>query len=268
MNEITSTEDNLLLPFERETMPEHYRPYFAAKRNNFFAGVQGSPNLWRFFCLLDMILFVEFQDMVRPTDTNSMVPLVLFLNAHAKIRISMELAFSRCMEEARSILRDAIETAVFAHFMLGEPNMQKVWLSKDNGKKEADEFKEAFEKDKRNKTFKGQAKLYEQWGHLSETGAHSTPQAVVSRFIIKESGQDMHFVLNYTGVEDRIWEPEMFTLLLNVSQIEQMVFNDFIKRLQFDEELLRNRAIAEQLQKLCLQELITKHNIQPPIRKP
>lgn len=268
MNEPTPKEDDLLLPFERGTVPEHYRPYLRAKRNNFCAGVQGSPNLWRFFGLLDLILFTEFQDMARATDTTRMVPLVLFLNAHAKIRVSMELTFSRCMEEARSILRDAIETAVFAHYMLGDPDLQTVWLSKDDGVKEANAFREAFEKDKRNRAFKGQSELYEQWGRLSETGAHSTPQAVVSRFVIKESAQDVHFALNYTGVEDCIWEPETFTLLLNVARIERMVFEDFKQRLQFDEELMRNRTRAEQLKELCRQEVIKKHNIQPPMRKP
>ncbi len=268
MTKPTTSEDNLMLPFARGIIPEHYRAYFAAKRNNFLVGVQGSPNLWRYFSLLDLILFTEFQDMARATDTDRMVPLVLFLNAHAKIRVSMELAFSRCMEEARSILRDAIETAVFAHYMLGDPKLQKVWLSKDDGRKEADEFREAFEKDKKNRAYKGQSELREQWGYLSETGAHSTPQAVVSRFVIRESGQDVHFELNYTGVEDRIWEPETFTLLLNVDRIERMVFDDFRQRLQFDEELMRNRTTGQQLQTLCRQEVIKKHNIQPPKRRP
>jgi len=218
--------------------------------------------------LLDLILFTEFQDMARATDTNRMFPLVLFLNAHAKIRVSTGLAFSRCMEEARSILRDAIETAVFAHYMLGDPNLQKVWLSKDDEVKEANQFKEAFEKDKKNRAFKGQAELLEQWGRLSETGAHSTPQAVVSRFVIKESEQEVHFALNYTGVEDRVWEPETFTLLRNVSRIERMVFDDFRQRLQFDEALIQNRTRAEKLRKLCQQEVIRKHNIQSPKGKP
>ncbi len=268
MTESTSSEDNLLLPMEQANLPEHYRPYLASKRSNFFAGIQGSPNLWRYFGLLDLILFTEFQDMARATDTGRMFPLVLFLNAHAKIRVSMELAFSRCLEEARSILRDAIETAVFAHYMLGDPSLQKVWLSKDDGAKEAIEFKEAFEKEKKNRAFKGQVELLEQWGRLSETGAHSTPQAVVSRFVIRESEQDVHFALNYTGVEDRVWEPEVFTLLLNVDRIERMTFDDFRQRLQFDEELMRNRSRAEQLRELCRQQVIRKYNIQPPKSKP
>ena len=101
-----------------------------------------------------------------------------------------------------------------------------------------------------------------------ETGAHSTPQAVVSRFVIKESEQDVHFALNYTGVEDRVWEPEVFTLLLIVDRIERMTFDDFRQRLQFDEELMRNRSRVEQLRELCRQQVIRKYNIQPPKSKP
>lgn len=268
MAEPLPNEDNLLSPFERGYILEHYRPYLAAKRNNFFAGVQGSRNLWRYYNLLDLMLLTEFQDMARAHDTDRMIPLTLYFNSHAKIRISMELAFSRCMEEAHSILRDAIETAVFAHYMHGDPKLQNVWLSKDGGPREAAEFKEAFEKDKKNRAFKGQPELYEQWGYLSETGAHSTPQAIVSRFVIKESGGDVHFALNYTGVEDPIWEPETFTLLLNVARIERLIFDDFKQRLQFDEELMQNRTRAEQLCGLCQQEVIKKHNIQRPQYKP
>jgi hypothetical protein len=268
MSSKTSSEESLLFPIEQDRFPEHYQPYLVAKRNNFFSGVQNSPNLWRYFGLLDLILYTEFQDMARATDTNRLFPLVLYLNAHAKIRVSIELAFSRCMEEARSIMRDAIEAAVFAHYMLGDPNLQKVWLSKNDGKTEKVAFSEAFEKDKKNRAFKGQRELLDQWGWLSEIGAHSTPQAIVSRFVITESGQDVHFVLNYTGVEDRAWEPETFTLLVNVDRIEAMIFGDFDQRLKFDEDLIRNRARAAQLRELCRQEVIRKHNIQPPRPKP
>ena len=99
--------------------------------------------------LLDKILLDEFSDMTTAHDPNRMFPLALFFNAHAKIRISVELAFARCMEEARSILRDAIETAVYAHYMHDDANLQKIWLSKDDDPKAAQEFREFYEKDKR-----------------------------------------------------------------------------------------------------------------------
>jgi len=263
-----STQDDLLLPAERKVIAEHYRSYYLAKRNNFFASLQTSPDLWRYYQLLDKILFDEFQDMATAHDPDRMLPLVLFLNAHAKIRISAELAFTRCMEEARSILRDAIETAVYAHYMHDDPKLQKIWLSKDDGPKAAKEFTGAFEKDKANRSFKGLSELYQQWGHLCETGAHSTPQAVVNRFKINETNKVLHYQLNYTGVEDREWEPETFTLLLTVSLIEKVVFSDYKTRLQFDEDLMRNRSLAAALRDKLRRFIIKKHNIPPPRQRP
>ena len=263
-----SSQDDLLLAIERTFIAEHYRPYYVAKRNNFFASVQAAPNLWRYYQLLDKILLDEFQDMAVAHDPDSMFPRALSLNAHAKIRISLELAFARCMEEARSILRDAIETAVYAHYMHDDPKLQRMWWSKDDGPKAAGEFKEVFEKDKKNKSFKGLPELYQQWGHLCETGAHSTPQAIVSRFKIAETDKNIHYQLNYTGVEDREWEPETFTLLLTVSMIERVVFSDNKTRLQLDQNLMRDRSLAEALRERLRRYIIKKYNIRPPQKKP
>jgi hypothetical protein len=206
--------------------------------------------------------------MATAHDPNRMFPLALFFNAHAKIRISIELAFARCMEEARSILRDAIETAVYAHYMHDDPKLQRIWLSKDDSPEAGREFEKAFEKERKNRSFKGLPDLYKQWGRLCETGAHSTPQAIVSRFKIKETDKDIHYQLNYTGVEDREWEPEAFTLLLTVSMIEKVVFSDYKTRLQFDENLMRNRSLAEATRERLRRYIIKKHNIPPPQPKP
>jgi hypothetical protein len=254
--------DDILLPFERRAIPEHYRPYYSAKRNNFLASIQGTPDLWRYFQLLDRNLLSEFEDMGTVSDTLKMVPLTLFFNAHAKIRVAVELAFSRCMEEARSILRDAVETAMFAHYMHSDPDLQKIWLSKDDGKQAKDAFTQAFEKDKKTKLFNGQRELYTAWGRLSETGAHATPLALVNRFKIHEDSNNINYRLNYTGIEDREWEPETFTMLLTVSTIEKLVFDDHQARLHLDNELVRNRGLAELLKERLRKAIIDKYNIQ------
>jgi hypothetical protein len=165
--DIPNSPSDLLLPFEQMAMMEHYRPYYEIKRNNFLASIQGAPDLWHYFQLLDKIFLTEFEDMGTAHDPNRMFPLALYFNAHAKIRISMELAFTRCMEEARSILRDAIETAVFAHYMHDDPNLQKIWLGKDDNPQAGKDFSLAFEKDKKTKLFKGLPELHEKWGRLS-----------------------------------------------------------------------------------------------------
>jgi hypothetical protein len=260
-------EDKLLLPFEREHVPKHYLPYYQAKRSNFFASVQSSPRLWQYYQLLDKILIDEFGDMNAAHDPNRMFPLALFFNAHAKIRVSLELAFSHCMEEARSILRDAIETAAFAHYMLNDPTLQTTWLNKDEDQDSAKAFTQAFEKDKKTQLFNGLAGLYTQWGRMSETGSHSTPQAIVTRFKMIETSASVQYRMNYTGVEDREWEPETLTLLFTVSQIEQVVFEDFKSRLMFDETLSQNRARAARLGVELRQQMIAKHDIKPPKQK-
>jgi hypothetical protein len=264
MSDSDQKPGEVLLPFEQKAIPEHYRPYYSAKRHNLFASIQGSHDLWGYFQLLDKNLLTEFENMSNAGDPNRMVPLTLFLNAHAKIRVAIELAFSRCMEEARSIMRDAIETAIYAHYMHADPNLQKIWLSKDDSKPAKDEFSRAFEKDKKTKLFLGQAALYLRWSQLCETGAHTTPQAVVNRFKINDNGESINYQLNYTGVEDREWEPETFTLLQCVSMIEKLVFGDYHARLHLDANLVRNRDLAEHLKEKLRQDLIRKYNISPP----
>ena len=173
----------------------------------------------------------------------------------------MELAFMRCMEEARSILRDAIESAAFARYMNSDDTLQRIWLSKDAGEAEAEQFKDLFERGKQQKLFKGIPELYKQWGRLSETGAHSTPQAIVSRFKIEETQESTRYMMAYTGIEDHPWETETFTLLLTVSMVEKIVFDCYSDRLQFDENLrnLRHRmdSSKEELRRV-------DHEIQHP----
>lgn len=261
-------EKNLLLPIELQMIPEHYRVYYMTKRNNFFASLQTAPDLWRYFQILDKNLLTEFEDMGTATDVNRMFPLALFFNAHAKMRVSIELAFARCMEEARSILRDALETTVYAHYMVNDPQLQKIWLSKDDGPQETRAFSQAFEKDKKGRLFKGLPELYAQWGRLCETGAHATPQAIASRFHVTETDKDIHYRLNYTGVEDRAWEPEVFTMLLTISSLEQLVYGAYEDRLKLDVTLGRNRELAARMKEQIRKNIIAKYNIPPPSTKP
>ena len=80
--------------------------------------------------------------MKPPSSAAQLFPVMLYINAHAKIRVSIELALSGCLAEARSILRDGIEFVAHAHTMLNRPELQEVWLSKNDEQKA---FSTAFE---------------------------------------------------------------------------------------------------------------------------
>jgi hypothetical protein len=257
-------ETDLLTQFEMQSIPAEYREYYAAKRNNFFASTQAFPELWKCYLLLDSIFLREFGDLKPARDPDRMFPLLLYFNAHAKIRVSMELALSGCMAEARSILRDAVECVAHAHTMLGDPELQKTWLGKDDSSAALEAFKDAFERQKRDGIFKGLDELHEWWGQLSEMGAHATINAMCDRFVTIESGDGVEFRLNYCGVEPRTWATSLLAMLLPCSTMEKTLFNDFESRLKLDDGLMRMRDEFERRKERLRRELIVRYDIKPP----
>lgn len=121
--------DKLLHEFEIRNFPDQYREYYGVKRNNFFASVQGFPRLWQCHLRLDAIWMREFEDLGATAEPSALLPMLLYGNANAKIRIAIELAFSQCMAEARAILRDAVEFVAHAHAMLRDPGLQLTKLA-------------------------------------------------------------------------------------------------------------------------------------------
>src|SRR6266849_8461172 len=88
---------DLLTKFEHEILREPYEEYYTAKRNNFFASVEGFRDLWDGFMLDNDIWNREFADMETATDINRLFPATLFMNAHLKMLITLELGFSGCL---------------------------------------------------------------------------------------------------------------------------------------------------------------------------
>jgi hypothetical protein len=256
--------DKLLHKFEIDNIPDQYREYYGIKRNNFFASIQGFREIWEYYLRLDGIWMREFGDLHNERDANRMFPLLLYFNAHAKMRVAMELAFSGCMAEARSILRDAIEFVAHAHCMVNDPELQRTWLSKNDGRDALEEFKEAFERHKREGVFKGLDELRKTWGELSETGSHANINAMVDRFVQITAYDHIEFRLNYTGLEPRFWALLLFSMLLTCATMEQTFFSDYEGRLKLDNVLMRMRGEFDRYKEKLRQTLITRFNVQPP----
>lgn len=252
MSTNTASESDLLVPFEQQMLPRDYKEYYSAKRQNFFASIQQSKETFDSYMLLDKIWIAEFQDIKVGSSPSRTFPLMLYVNAHAKIRVAMELALCGCLAEARSILRDAVEFVAHAHHMLRDPNLQLKWLSKNDNK---EEFKDAFERNKKTGLFNGLEELHHFWGQLSETGSHASINALCDRFITISGEQEAEWRLNYCGVEPRMWAMQLFWMLLVCFTMEQPLFLDYESRLKFDESLLRMRAEFE-LRKERLREVL------------
>jgi hypothetical protein len=259
-------ESDLLVPFESQNIPGEYKEYYKIKRNNLFASIQRFPEIWTYYTLLDAIWQREFGDLKPPGNVNQLFPLILFINAHAKMRISIELALSGCLAEARSILRDAVEFVAHAHTMLQDPQLQNVWIAKNE---EEQAFKDAFERNKRTGIFNGLAELHQTWGQLSEMGSHATLNAICDRFKIANScdgGQAWQ--LAYCGVEEKIWATSLFSMLLTCFTMERTFFEDYEDRLKLDHILHDMRAQFEQHKERVREWLKARYKLEPPQPKP
>ena len=257
-------ETDLLVKFEIDHFPAEYRAYYAMKRNNFFARIQGFDALWQLYLRLDEVWMRELSDLQSARDAYSMLPLLCCMNAHAKMRVSLELAFSDCLAEARSILRDAIEFFAHAHAMLNDTSLQKTWLDKVNGKQEQESVRDAFERNKKQGLFKGLDELHKTWSQLSETGSHANAMAMSERFIKIESEDNVEFRLNYTGTGKQMWVTSVFTMLLTCFTMENTFFNDYNDRLKLDVELLRKRAAFEKDKEQLRSSIIDVFQLSPP----
>ena len=80
-------ETDLLMKFEIDHIPAEYRDYYATKRQNLFARIQGFPALWKLYLQLDEIWMQEFRDLQSRREPSSMLPLLCCMNCHAKLQV-------------------------------------------------------------------------------------------------------------------------------------------------------------------------------------
>ncbi len=230
-------EYDTLLPFELKTLPEHYRRSYVAKRQEFFCNIQHTYELWRYFQMLDWNLQNELDHMGRLGVPESATPLALFSKAHAKIRIAIELAFARCTEEARPIMRDAIRLAVCAHRLRFDAELQEIWRSQGDSVAADASFNRTFGRPKKATLFKGLPRLYSRWMQLGEVIALAAPRPHAS------------------NNDDGNCKPAIFDLLQDASLIEKLTFDDCYVRMNLDANLLRNRIEAALLNEKLRREI-------------
>jgi len=114
-------EDTLLLPFEREHLVSPYRDFLYGKRGACFNTIQAFPDIWNAFEALDRAWAEACKALRVPGTQERILAVLMFLNAHVRVQIAFELGFSRCLSEAGAVLRNAVESAAYAHSFLVKP---------------------------------------------------------------------------------------------------------------------------------------------------
>jgi hypothetical protein len=228
-------ETGLLTQFERQ-FPAPYKDYYLTKRNNLFASIQNLPTLWSCFMLLDKIFCREFEDMTRGTNIYKTFGLLLFMNAHAKMRVAMELGLSSCLMEAHSIVRDAIESCAHA-YRVQDPELLKIWLAKDAGSSEKKAYQKEFWRNKRYGLFKDLDQLHGLWQQYSEIGSHTNVTSISERFRQSQTSTDVQWMLNYTGAEPEVLVSSLAMMLLVFDLMENVLYKVYEDRLKLDDAL-------------------------------
>jgi len=255
---------DLLTKFEQEILQEPYRGYYAAKRNNFFASIEGFTDLWDCFMLSNTIRLREFEDMGKVRDPDRMFPPILSMNGHLKMLIAMELGFSSCLTEAYSILRDAIESVAHGHRLFSDPALQTIWLQKNDGGSAIQDFNREFWYEKEDKLFDGIPELFKWWKRFSDVGAHTNLNSIVSRFAIQQTPTDVTWRVNYIGVELRVLIPALFEMLLAFHVMEEVFYKDCENRLKLDTGLVDLRTKFQHGKEELRKKIIRSFNIQRP----
>jgi hypothetical protein len=255
---------DLLTKFEQETLREPYKAYYTTKRNNFFASVSSFKELWDCYMLSNTIWMREFDDMRTVRDTSRMLPPILFMNGHQKLLTAMELGFSSCLTEAHSILRDAIESVAHGHRLFSDPELQKIWLQKNDGGSAIEDFNREFWYSKGDNLFEGVPELFSLWKRFSDIGAHTNMNSIVSRFAIQETSKDVTWRVNYLGVELRVLIPALFEMLLAFHVMEKVFYKDCEDRLKLDTGLVNLRTQFEQDKEGLRKKIIASFKIPPP----
>jgi hypothetical protein len=261
-NRAEVSETDLLLPFELATLKGDYREYQKTRRNNCFASMQRLPDLWKAFAKLDACWRAGLDDMRRITSAEDMVPVSLFIRAHAQTRIAADLLFSGCLPEAADLLRTGIESAVHAYRIKEDPSLAIVWLQKDDASGRR-AYMEAFEKEKRTRLFRDLGELHQHYTNFSEW-SHATVTSLAFKSEFAESGDDVTFLHQYFETDPKKLRP-FITLALNASAaMENIFFKSFSLRLELDVTHIRRRREVQ----IALQALQRKARAGLAIRRP
>jgi len=251
--------------FRQQHFNADYLKYWKIKENNLVATVQSFPDLWKLFMQLDDIFMKEFETTSPLSDQRQLIPRMLMTHSHSQFRLAIELAFSTCPHEAYSLMRGAIESAVFAEKLYRHPELVKVWMSRREGETEKKEFEKHFRANRKKNMFTGKPeldKLHGFWVQWSELSSHSSMDDISRRTQMETSGDAENFVVHYFERDQTYVCLAAFQGLEAMALIEKLIYQMFEGRLQLHPTLTQERQAFDRGKEIFRQRIIQKFGIQ------
>lgn len=182
----------------------------------------------------------SLDDFHHPASQEQLIALLQLYQAHSRIRVSVELAFSRCLPEAWAVLRGAVESAALATVLLREPALAKTWAGKTLDPKA---FRKVFSpaKDRVFLAKYGLDHLLKYWSYLSEGGSHATFRATSTRLDVNFSGNSRAISFNYLEAKKELVTEALMDIIICCSELEKVLFRELKSRLKLDSRLITIR---------------------------
>ena len=208
---------------------------------------------------LDKIWSREIDNCSNASSAEQVNALLLFVNAHNKARVAVELGLSASITEAFSIMSDAIESVAFAHRIHLQPSLVNMWLEKAG---DETKLKKAFRGDGESQLFNGLPELYNLWVESSHIGSRSVVGSLQQRFANEKAPTYLQLKYDYTSSRDLpAIAGLLLTLLFAISYMEEAFFTDFRARLQLDSVLMKMRARFQSEKEICRKYISGRYGI-------
>jgi hypothetical protein len=230
----------LLTEFERDNLRGRYRQHLINTRNNWGVNFNEFRPLWNCFMLINEIWNRELEDLSEGiNDRKEVFPFFLFVAAHAKALVVINLLFSDHVTEAYSIMRDVIEFVVHGYRLLSHPDLLEVWCNRGNDSSSLERWKEEFWFAKERRLFEGLPELYFAWKLCSERGSHAHVSSLLDRYYAVEPNTE--WALHDSGVAPELLPLMLFGILQIMSNLECRIFEITESYLRHDTELQQMR---------------------------
>ena len=230
--------------------------FYEERHRCFLNTKKGLQQIWHAFELLDTVWHRELDDLSTLTSSDRIVPVSLFHDAGVKIRLVVELGFSRCLPEACDLLRGAIESAAYGRFLAAEPHLARIWSGRNIDEQHRKEFMKHFvwgatpeeRKEKRDK--KGLAvfakgygldQLRPLWKRYSQYGAHTSSGGVATRLTGHSGAGARGIEFRYLDPPRDLVEAVLCDALVCCRVLEDVFYSAFEARLSLDYDLERLR---------------------------
>jgi hypothetical protein len=240
-----------LFPLEKDCFHPDFQKYFKAKRQNFFLNLTTFRSLWDCLQVLNDILTREHDNLEHLIDERHLLPKTIFAAAHARFLTAIELAFSCCIGDAYSVLRDGIESVAHAHKIFKEPAAAEAWTNKHKGDAELEAHDKMFTWHKKKNLFPddvpGFRQLHFYYGQFCEMATHNSVTSIGRSFRDLSTPGMVRWGFAYFEINPQRLAGLLLALLQVSAHMEEVFYGCFEPRLTLDPDLGRMRAEFQQL---------------------